>query len=161
MNTLDGNGKPCLKGLSFDVGGNVLTFEDSTAEGLASTFNKMVTAKVEGKYIGWGDTPSFAHFKSSKENDTRIEEITYWSRRESGKFCRYHCMLLIACGGVDKEDFYSARLTDEDNEIYLTRFRGMWLPKSKPQEIHFRFLYDDEGNKMNNLPLYVQREYKK
>jgi hypothetical protein len=99
MNTLDGNGKPCLKGLSFDVGGNVLTFEDSTAEGLASTFNKMVTAKVEGKYIGWGDTPSFAHFKSSKENDTRIEEITYWSRRESGKFCRYHCMLLNSLWG--------------------------------------------------------------
>jgi len=161
MNTLDGNGKPCFKGVSFDVGSNVLTFEDSTAEGLASTFNKMVTAKVEGKFIGWGDTPSFAHFKSEKENDTRIEEITYWSRRESGKFCRYHCMLLIACGGVDKEDFYSERLTEEDNEIYLTRFRGMWLPKSKPQEIHFRFLYDKEGNKMDNLPLYVQQEYKK
>jgi len=142
MNTLDGNGNPCFKGVSFDSNSNVLTFKDSTAESLASTYNKMVTAKVEGKYIGWGDTPSFIHFKSEKEADTMIEEITYWHQNSSGEFSRYHCMLLIACGGVDKTDFYSKRLSEEDNEIYLTRFRGMWLPKSKPQEIHFRFLHD-------------------
>tara|TARA_R100001369_G_scaffold82791_1_gene114655 strand:- start:97 stop:558 length:462 start_codon:yes stop_codon:yes gene_type:complete len=150
-NTLDGNGKPCFKGVSFDSNSTVLTFGDSTSEGLASTYNKMVTAKVEGKYVGWGDTPSFIHFKNEKENDTRIEEITYWSNRESGKFCRYHCMLLIACGGVDKKDFYSERLSEEDNEINLTRFRGSWLPISKPQEIHFKFLYDEQGIRLHEL----------
>ena len=148
MNTLDANGEPCFKGVSFDVGTTVLTFKDSSAEILASTYNKMVTAKVEGKYIGWGDTPSFIHFKSGQEADTLIEEITYWHRNSSGEFSRYHCMLLIACGGVDQKDFYSKRLSEEDNEIYLTRFRGTWLPKSKPQEIRFRFLYDDEGNSL-------------
>ena len=148
MMIIDGNGREVVfTGLSFDRNSTALTFEDSTAEGLAWTYNKLVTAKVDGKYVGWGDSPSFIHFKKRKEGDVLIEEITYWNRRSSGEFCRYHCMLLIACGGVDKGDFYSERLSKEDNLIYFTRYRGSWLPKSKPQEIHFRFLYDNQGNK--------------
>jgi hypothetical protein len=157
MKTIDGDGREVVNtGLSFDVNSTVLTFEDSTAEGLARTYNKVVTAKVNGKYVGWGDSPSFIHFKKRKEADTLIEEITYWNERSTGEFCRYHCMLLIACGGIDKEEFYTNRLTEHQNLTYFTRYRGSWLPKSKPQEIHFRFLYDNEGNKMNNLPLSDQ-----
>jgi len=156
MNTLDGNGNPCFKGVSFDSNSSVLTYEDSTAESLARVYNKMVTAKVEGKYIGWGDTPSFIHFKKGQEDVSTIEEITYWHRHPTGEFCRYHCMLLIACGGVDKTDFYTDRLSEEDNDIYLTRFRGKWLPKCKPQQIFFKSLYDDKGNKVDTSQASVQ-----
>jgi hypothetical protein len=141
MNTIDGNGrKTVCKGITFDVNSTALTFKDSTAEDLASTFNKLVTAKVDGAYVGWGDSPSFIHFKKACEHIQVIEEITYWCHFNTGEFCRFHCMLLIACGGVDKKDFYTEKLSDEDNEIYLTQYRGMSLQKSKPQQILFRTL---------------------
>ena len=141
MNTLDGNGKPCLKGLTFDVHSTALTYKDSTAEALARVYNKIVTAKVDGEYVGWNDSPSFIHFKKAREHRQVIEEITYWHHFNTGEFCRFHCMLLIACGGVDKEDFYTGKLSDEDNEIYLTFYRGVELVKSKPQQILFRTLH--------------------
>ena len=142
MKTIDANGREVVfTGLSFDSNSTALTFEDSTAEGLARTYNKMVTAKVDGKYIGWGGTPSFIHFKKNREDKMVIEEITFWHMNSEAKYCRYHCMLLIACGGIDKREFYTDRLTEEQNLTYFTRYRGTWLPKSKPQEIQFKFLY--------------------
>ena len=142
MKTIDGNGREVVfTGVSFDRSSTALTFKDSTAEDLARTYNKMVTAKVDGKHIGWGDTPSFIHFKKNREDKMVIEEITFWHRHSSAKYCRYHCMLLIACGGIDKEEFYTDRLTEEQNLTYFTRYRGTWLPKSKTQEVQFKFLY--------------------
>ena len=111
MNTIDGNGrKTVCKGLTFDVHSTALTYKDSTAEDLARAYNKIVTAKVDGEYIGWGDSPSFIHFKKAREEIQVIEEITYWHHFNTGEFCRFHCMLLIACGGVDKEDFYTGKV---------------------------------------------------
>jgi len=142
MKTIDGNGREVVfTGVSFDRSSTALTFKDSTAEDLARTYNKMVTAKVDGKHIGWGDTPSFIHFKKNREDKMVIEEITFWHRHSSAKYCRYNCMLLIACGGIDKEEFYTDRLTEEQNLTYFTRYRGTWLPKSKTQEVQFKFLY--------------------
>ena len=142
MNTIDGNGrKTVFKGLTFDVHSTALTYKDSTAEDLARAYNKIVTAKVDGDYIGWGDSPSFIHFKKAREEIQVIEEITYWHHFNTGEFCRFHCMLLIACGGVDKKTFYTGKLSEEDNETYFTRYRGVELPKSKPQQILFRTLH--------------------
>mgnify|MGYP003114539438 FL=1 len=138
MNSLDGNGKPCFKASTYDVNGIVLTYKDSTAEDLAKTYNKVVTAKVNGDYVGWSDSPSFIHFKKAQEDIVSIEEITYWHPFNTGKNCRYHAMLLIACGGEDEKQFYSDRLNDHDNRLYLTRFRGRYLPLCKPQNITFK-----------------------
>lgn len=138
-NSLDGNGELCFKGTSFDVNGIVLTYQDSTAEDLAKVYHKIVTAKVDGKYVGWSNTPSFIYFKKGCEDNVSIEEITYWHPFSMGEFSRYHCMLLISCGGVDIKEFTSKNLNEEEHKLYLTRFRGKYLPLCKAQKITFKF----------------------
>tara|TARA_R110000744_G_scaffold69512_1_gene141053 strand:+ start:213 stop:671 length:459 start_codon:yes stop_codon:yes gene_type:complete len=146
MRTIDGNGREVVQlGESLDVSGNVLTTKTVTAYELAHKYNKSITALVNGQYVGWGYTPSFIHFKHNREDDDTISDITYWHNRKSGEFCRYHAIVLIACGGYDSKQFYSERSSDKDNEKYLTHVRGSVLSKSKTQKINFKTRYDESG----------------
>ena len=146
MRTIDGNGREVVQiGESLDVSGNVLTTDTISAYELAHKYNKSITALVNGQYVGWGYTPSFINFKHSNEDDSSISEITYWHNRKSGEFCRYHVMVLIACGGQDSKQYYSDRLSDEENEKHLTTVRGDVLEKSKTQTINFNTRYDNSG----------------
>tara|TARA_R110002050_G_scaffold186328_2_gene320553 strand:- start:1335 stop:1802 length:468 start_codon:yes stop_codon:yes gene_type:complete len=133
-------------GESFDVSGNVLTTDTISAYNLAHKYNKSITALVNGQYVGWGYTPSFIHFKHNREKIDNISEITYWGDQESERNCRYHAIVLIACGQIDSKEFYSERIGDEKvNEYYWTHVRGSLLSKSKKQEITFKTRYDNSG----------------
>ena len=138
-------GEVVQTGESLDVGGNVLTTDTISAYELAHKYNKSITALVNGQYVGWGYTPSFIHFKHNRENIDDISEITYWGDRESERNCRYHAIVLIACGGYDSKQFYSDRSSEQDNEYYLTHVRGSVLSKSKTQKINFKTRYDESG----------------
>ena len=54
-------------------------------------------------------------------------------------------MVLIACGGQDSKQYYSDRLSNEENEKHFTTVRGDVLVKSKTQKINFKTRYDDSG----------------
>ena len=139
MRTIDGDGREVVQiGQVFDVSSNVLTTKTVTAHELAHKYNKSLTALVNGQYVGWGHTPSFINFKYFKEDDNNISEITYWHDKKSGEFCRYHAMVLIACGGHDSRQYYSDRLSNEQNEKHLTTVRGDVLRKSKTQTVNFK-----------------------
>ena len=141
MRTIDGDGRKVVQiGESFDVSGNVLTTDTITAYELSHKYNKSITALVNGQYVGWGYIPFFINYKYNLEyyNPDSISDITYWHDRKSGEFCRYHAMVLIACGGHDSKQYYSDRLSDEENEKYLTNVRGRVLEKSKTQIINFK-----------------------
>ena len=139
-------GEVVQSGQSIDVFGNVLTTETISDYDLAHKYNKIVTALVDGKYVGWGYSPSFLHFKHQREIDVDISEITYWGDFPSEEFCRYHKIILIACGGYDSKQFYSERVgSDEENEYYLTHVRGSVLSKSKTQIINFKSKLDKSG----------------
>ena len=138
-------GEVVLSGESLDVRGNVLTTDTISAYELAHKYNKSITALVNGQYVGWGYTPSFIHFKHNREHIDKISEITYWHDFPHGEFCRYHAIVLIACGGYDSKQFYSDRSSDQDNERYLTHVRGSVLSKSKTQRINFKSRKDKSG----------------
>jgi len=139
-------GEVVQSGESFDVNGNVLTTDSITARELAYKYNKDVTALVDGKYVGWGYAPSFIFFKASKEAECSISEITYWGDLPTNVICRYHALILIACGGYDSTQFYMDRTDDAKNERYWTHIRGELLPKSKTQYIKFKTRFDKQGN---------------
>ena len=138
--TLDGNGEVMLKGNNYHFNGDVLTYPRCTAYDLAKQYRKTVTAKVNGKYVGWAYVTSFIHFKHKQEHIDIIEEITYWHELECGEFCRFHCMLLVSCG-EDSKQYYSPRLSELDNEIYITQYSGNKLPKTKTQKVTFKRLH--------------------
>ena len=139
-------GEVVQSGESFDVSGNVLTTDTISAYELAHKYNKSITALVNGQYVGWGYTPSFVHFKHNREHIDDISDITYWGDQESERNCRYHAIVLIACGQIDSKEFYSERIGDEKvNEYYWTHVRGSVLSKSKTQKINFKTRLDLSG----------------
>tara|TARA_R100001377_G_scaffold78401_1_gene56092 strand:- start:7380 stop:7844 length:465 start_codon:yes stop_codon:yes gene_type:complete len=138
-------GEVVNSGQSLDVFGNVLTTDTISAYDLAHKYNKSITALVNGQYVGWGYTPSFIYFKHNREKFDDISEITYWGDYNSEKHCRYHAIVLIACGGYDPKQFYCERSSDQDNEYYWTHVRGSVLSKSKTQKINFKSRHDDSG----------------
>ena len=138
-------GEVVQSGQSIDVFGNVLTTDTISAYELAHKYSKEITALVNGKYVGWGYTPSFINFKHNREHLDDISEITYWHDYPDGEFCRYHAIVLIACGGYDSKMFYCERSSDKVNEYYWTHIRGSVLCKSKIQKINFKTRHDKSG----------------
>ena len=138
-------GEVVQSGQSIDVFGNVLTTDTISAYELAHKYSKEITALVNGKYVGWGYTPSFINFKHNREHLDDISEITYWHDYPDGEFCRYHAIVLIACGGYDSKQFYCERSSDQENEYYWTHVRGSVLSKSKTQKINFKTRHDKSG----------------
>ena len=139
-------GEVVQSGQSIDVFGNVLTTDTISAYELAHKYSKEITALVNGKYVGWGYTPSFINFKHKREHLDDISEITYWHDYPDGEFCRYHAIVLIACGQIDSKKFYSERIgSEEENEYYWTHIRGSVLSKSKTQKINFKTRHDKSG----------------
>ena len=140
--TLNGEGEVTKRGESLDVSGNVLTTPGLTALELAREYNKSVTAKVNGEYVGWGYVPSFIRFKARREKVDTIEGITFWHPGKHGEYCRFHKMLLIACGGYTPLNLPSPRLTEEETEKYYTQDQGRNLPKSKAQLVKFKSYHE-------------------
>jgi len=132
-------------GDGIDVNGIVLTSDTITAYELGHKYNKIITACVNGQYVGWGYAPSFIHFVGRRQKLDKIEEITYWGDCYREKHCRYHKMVLIAVGGLTSREFYSDRLTDEENERHLTFCRGSKLRKCISKHIKFRARMDKYG----------------
>lgn len=146
------SGEVVNSGSQLEVNGNVLKAPDLNDYALAHKYDKRITAKVNGEYVGWGYTPSFIFFKARREKIDTIEEITYWGSCPREEYCRYHVIVLIACGGWDSKQFYTDALTNYKgiignnvNESYLTHIRGAHLTKSTPQKISFRSFYDKRG----------------
>lgn len=140
------SGEVVQTGRTIDVNGDVLTTKEITDVDLAKKYRKTVTAKVNGQYVGWGYAPNFIFFKAKAEEfDNVIEEITFWHDYPHGEFCRYHAIILIACGQYEPKDFANGNLSVEDNYKHYTTVRGRELPKSKKQEIKFRSLKDEQG----------------
>jgi len=139
--TLDGNGEVMLEGDNYPYNSDVLTYPRCTPYDLAKYYNKTVTAKVNGGYVGWACVASFIHYKHNQEHIDTIEEITYWNHLKCGEFCRFHCMLLVSCG-EDSKQYYSPRLTELDNEIYITQYLGKKLPKTKKQKVTFKSILE-------------------
>lgn len=143
------DGEVAQEGSCLDLNSSILTTDTITAYELAYKYKKCVTALVNGKYVGWGYSPNFIRFKYLREEEDNISEITFWHEYPSGEFCRYHCFILIACGGYDPKQFYSDRLSELDNKKYFTSVRGESLFKSKIQKIKFRHIYDKSGFLIN------------
>jgi hypothetical protein len=133
------------QGQGIETNSPVFTTDVITAPELAIKYKKIVTALVDGKYVGWSYPPDFIRFKNNRESQAKISEITYWGDFKREEFCRFHCMLLVAFGGYSVESVSSPRLNRDENSTYFTQVRGRNLPKSKRQEVIFRHLFDQSG----------------
>jgi len=132
-------GEVVSTGKTFSTPSLVFTSDDVTAYELASKYHKSITAKVDGKYIGWGSPMAFCNYKFHKENEKKFSEVTYWHRHVTGEYCKWHVMLLYSLQQPIPFD-----MTPEDYQYY-TFYRGVEIGRSKPMEVKFKSLYDKKG----------------
>ena len=130
----------------LDLSGGVLTSAGLTDIDLAKTYNKKLTARVDGNFVGWASEVGFIDYYSNKGKYRKIEDITYWGNVG----CRYHQMLQYCLQGVELDD-----LLDYDNtfttlaikERYLGTYFGNKLSRAaKLLEIKCKSLFDKQGN---------------
>lgn len=132
-------GEVVSRGETFDTFGRVYTDETVDAFTLAHKMQKQITAKVNDRYVGWTCVISFTRFKARRENIDKISEITFWAFRSDQEFCRYHIMLLLACG-YDEAELYPSNYTKEENDKY---YRHLWqeeIVQSNKQEVEFKLI---------------------
>lgn len=132
-------GEVVSTGETFSTPSLVFTSDDVTAYELASKYHKSITAKVDGKYIGWGSPMAFCNYKFHKENEKKFSEVTYWHERITGEYCKWHMMLLYS---LHQPTPFT--VTAEDAR-YFYYYRGIEIVRSNPMEVKFKSLYDKQG----------------
>ena len=138
-----------IKGEGLDIGGCVLKAPGLTDVDLAYTYDKVITARVDGEWVGWGSTRGFIYYYCNKgKHKKNIEDVTYWGNVG----CKYHLQLQYCLQGKDAEELLTS---ERDNEIfptkkdknrYLGNSYGKKLPRvGRPLEIKCKSLYDEKG----------------
>ena len=140
------------RGEGLDLSGGVLTSAGLTDVDLAKTYNKKVTARVDGNFVGWASEVGFINYYCSKgKHLKKVEDVTYWGNVG----CRYHQMMQHCLQGADVEELLNSKRNNEvfktkkDKERYLGTYFGQELPKSgRPIQIQCKSLYDKKGNSL-------------
>ena len=140
------------QGEGLDLSGGVLSSAGLTDIDLAKTYNKKLTARVDGNFVGWASEVGFIHYYCNRgKYVSEIEDITYWG----SVGCRYHQMIQYCLQGADVDDLLDSKRNNEvfktkkDKERYLGTYYGNDLPKSgRPLEIKCKSLFDKQGNSL-------------
>ena len=137
------------RGEGLDLSGGVLTSVGLTDIDLAKTYNKKLTARVDGNFVGWASEVGFINYYCNKgKYVNKIEDITYWGNVG----CRYHQMIQYCLQGADLDDlleYDNTFTTKEKKERYLGTYYGNELPKAgRPLEIKCKSLFDKQGNSL-------------
>lgn len=135
-------GEVVHKAEHLDLSSPVMLADGLTPYELAKRYEKSVTAKVDGRYVGWTGVPSFCRYKAAREYAQDISEITYWHHGEHGAFCRMHVILLKACGH-DVSMHYSDQRTTDAEDRYYSRMYGQSVPQSDYAPVSFKWLYGE------------------
>lgn len=136
IDPITGEVVPSYEDLS--LGGCVLSSDSLTDADLARDFDKMVTAKVDGKYVGWSGVASFVRFKAARDYAQKIEDISYWGY-EHQEFCRMHLILMRGCGH-DITQFYRSDYSIEEEERYFSGMYGIKVPTTSYADVAFKRL---------------------
>lgn len=123
----------------YEMRSCILATKGLTAEDLVYKYDKVVTAKVDGEYVGWAGEINFIYFYCNKGKHKReISDITYWGSPN----CRFHLMMQFCLQCKDADELMHS---DRDNEVFPTKEAkekyigsrmGVKLPRlNKPIEI--------------------------
>ena len=137
------------RGEGLDLSGGVLTSVGLTDIDLAKTYNKKLTARVDGNFVGWASEVGFINYYCNKgKYVSKIEDVTYWGNVG----CRYHQMIQYCLQGADLDDLLEYNdifPTKEKKERYLGTYYGNELPRAgRPLEIKCKSLFDKQGNSL-------------
>ena len=136
------------KAEGLDLSGGVLTSAGLTDIDLAKTYNKKLTARVDGSFVGWASEVGFIDYYCNKGKYCKIEDITYWGKAG----CRYHQMIQYCLQGVELDDLLETNdifPTKEIKERHLGTYFGTKLPRAaKILEIKHKSLFDKNGNSL-------------
>jgi len=118
----------------FEFGGCVLKTKGLTDEDLAKVYGKVITAKIDGEWVGWAGVPSFIHYYCTKGMfDSSLKDVSYWGNEG----CRFHQMLQYCLQGKEVEDLLNTERNNEvfhtkgDKERYLSFYYGRQLPRAR------------------------------
>ena len=116
-----------VKGEGIDVNACVLKTTGLTDYDLAKDYDKVVTARVDGEWVGWGSTYGFIHYycNSGKHNKT-IEDVTYWGNEG----CRNHLSLQYCLQNKEVDELINDDLlTKEEYKHWIGYRYGKKLPR--------------------------------
>tara|TARA_R100001530_G_scaffold4135_2_gene5751 strand:- start:543 stop:1031 length:489 start_codon:yes stop_codon:yes gene_type:complete len=138
-----------IKGESLDLNGCVLKARGLTEIDLAYKYDKEITARVGGEWVGWGSVIGFInYYANSGRHKKDITDVAYWGNVG----CKYHLQLQYCLQGKDAEDLLTGERDDEifptktDKNRYLGTYCGKKLPRvGRPLEIKYKSLYDEKG----------------
>ena len=131
-------------GEGLEVNGCVLTAPNLTDKDLVKHYDKVITARVDGEWVGWGSVYGFIHYYCNKGKHKKdIEDVTYWG----AEGCRNHLTLQYCLQGATIEELVDDDLlTKEDYEIWIGHRYGKKLPRvGRPLHIKKDSLYDERG----------------
>lgn len=133
-----------IEGEGLDVGGSVLTSKGLTDKDLVKNYDKIITARVDGEWVGWGSVYGFIHYYCNKgKHKKEIEDVTYWGNVG----CRNHLSLQYCLQGATIDELVDDDLlTKEDYKIWIGHRYGKKLPRvGRPLHIECKSLYDNKG----------------
>ena len=133
-----------IKGEGLDIGGCVLKSKGLTDVDLAYKFDKQITARVDGEWVGWGSTIGFIHYYCNKgKHKKSIEDVTYWGNVG----CRNHWSLQYCLQGATIDELVDDDLLSKEEYKHWIGYRyGKKLPRvGRLLEIKCKSLYDKKG----------------
>ncbi len=133
-----------IKGEGLDVNGCVLKSQGLTDIDLAKDYDKVVTARVDGEWVGWGSTYGFIHYyANSGKHNKNITDVTYWGNVG----CRNHWSLQYCLQGKEVDELVNDDLLSKEEYKQWIGYRyGKKLPRvGKPLFITCKSLYDKSG----------------
>ena len=133
-----------IEGESLDIGGSVLKAPGLTELSLVKDYDKVVTARIDGEWAGWGSTRGFIYFYCNKgKHKKNIQDVTYWGNVG----CRNHWSLQYCLQGATIDEIVDDDLLSKEEYKHWIGYRyGKKLPRvGRPLEIKCKSLYDEKG----------------
>lgn len=133
-----------IEGESLDIGGSVLKAPGLTELSLVKDYDKVVTARIDGEWVGWGSTRGFIYFYCNKgKHKKNIQDVTYWGNVG----CRNHWSLQYCLQGATIDELVDDDLLSKEEYKHWIGYRyGKKLPRvGRPLEIKCKSLYDEKG----------------
>tara|TARA_R110002012_G_scaffold40360_2_gene111198 strand:- start:15591 stop:16058 length:468 start_codon:yes stop_codon:yes gene_type:complete len=133
-----------IKGESLDIGGCVLRAPGLTELSLVKDYDKVVTARVDGEWVGWGSTMNFIYYYCNKgKHNNNIKDVTYWGNVG----CRNHWSLQYCLQGATIDELVNDDLLTKQEYKHWIGYRyGKKLPRvGRPLQIECKSLYDEKG----------------
>ena len=116
-----------IEGELDEIGGSVLRTTGLTDIELVKNYDKVITARIDGEWVGWGCAIDFIkYYCNSGKHKKNIKDVTYWGNIG----CRNHWSLqyCLQCVPID-EIVNDDLLSKEEYKNWIAYRYGKKLPR--------------------------------